>query len=467
MFISFSRESAAVRPLLVRHFGTGDAQQLRVAERKFPARVRADVQRGLADLFDGRTPVARFTGVQAMAWHQKTSLSDLLVSVRRGGVAVAPPEYEDVDVGEDVPVRCLKVGLWLAERAGRRFALLVAPELNPMGMTALICQVATGTTDADAALADELLRTLERSVNAAPSYRGKVLSLEGGETYTGQSTGIRVHRLGGVAREQVVLPTKTLALLDRNVIGFAQRRSALAAAGLATRKGLLFYGPPGTGKSHTIRYLTAALPGHTTLLITAEQVGLLGEYMTLARLLQPSIVVIEDVDLIARDRTQMDGPCQESLLNKLLNEMDGLRESADVLFLLTTNRPEALEMALASRPGRVDQAIEFPLPDEAGRRKLVQLYAGQLALDDSLVSAVVARTERVSAAFIKELMRRAAQFRLERDGSGPLLVDDVDAALDEMLFSGGRLNLALLGGVGIAPVGPESVTVAVASVAGS
>src|ERR1039458_8240254 len=77
--------------------------------------------------------------------------------------------------------------------------------------------------------------------------------------------------------------------------------------------------------------------------------------MNLARLLQPTMVVIEDVDLIARDRNQM-GPCEEPLLNGLLNEMDGLKEDADILFILTTNRPEQLESALASRPGRIDQA---------------------------------------------------------------------------------------------------------------
>ena len=73
--------------------------------------------------------------------------------------------------------------------------------------------------------------------------------------------------------------------------------------------------------------------------------------MTLARLLQPSVVIMEDADLIARDRTQMDSPCEEVLLNKLLNEMDGLKEDADILFILTTNRPEPLETALTSRPG--------------------------------------------------------------------------------------------------------------------
>ena len=165
----------------------------------------------------------------------------------------------------------------------------------------------------------------------------------------------------------MILPARTLELLERNVVRFVGLRSRLSGLGLATKKGLLFYGPPGTGKTHTIHYLAGALQGHTTLLITAEQVGLLGEYMALARLLQPSIVVIEDVDLIARDRTTMDSPCEEALLNKLLNEMDGLRPDSEILFILTTNRPEALEAALASRPGRVDQAIEFPLPDEEGR----------------------------------------------------------------------------------------------------
>lgn len=76
------------------------------------------------------------------------------------------------------------------------------------------------------------------------------------------------------------------------------------------------------------------------MLVTAEQVGLLGEYFRLARFLQPSMMVIEDVDLIARERTHMRGPGEEVLLNKLLNEMDGLQEDAEVLFILTT-RPEA------------------------------------------------------------------------------------------------------------------------------
>ena len=207
----------------------------------------------------------------------------------------------------------------------------------------------------------------------------------------------------------------------------------------------MLYGPPGTGKTHTIRYLASSLPGHTTLIITAAQMALLGHYMTLARLLQPALVVIEDVDLIARDREQM-GVCEEPLLNQLLNEMDGLKDDADIIFVLTTNRPEQLESALAGRPGRIDQAIEVPLPDEIGRKKLVRLYGKGLALEERVLDEAAQRTQGVSAAFIKELMRRTAQSCIARSDGATVQSADISEALDDMLFAGGKLNVRLLGG---------------------
>ena len=238
----------------------------------------------------------------------------------------------------------------------------------------------------------------------------------------------------------------TRQLIERNVLTFAEQRPRLRALGQSTKKGILLYGPPGNGKTHTIRYLASHLRGHTTLIITAEQAGLLSEYFTLARLLQPSMLVIEDVDLVARNREQMNSPCEEVLLNRILNEMDGLADDADLFFVLTTNRPEQIEPALAARPGRIDQAIEIPLPDADGREKLVKLYASKLALSPGLVAEAVKRTAGVSAAFIKELMRRTAQAVISRgDGMVPS-PEDLRQALDEMLFVGGRLNATLLGG---------------------
>src|SRR4029078_1607152 len=128
-----------------------------------------------------------------------------------------------------------------------------------------------------------------------------------------------VHKLPSVERANLILPETTLKLLDRNILNFVKHRAQLRKLGQSTRKGILLYGPPGTGKTHTIRYLASNLPGHTTLIITAAQGAPLSAYMSLARPLQPVMVVIEDVDLIARTRERMGGPCEESLLNKLLN----------------------------------------------------------------------------------------------------------------------------------------------------
>jgi cell division protease FtsH len=432
--------------LLMHHFGQISPSDMCIAERQFPTRVRADLQKAVEQIFAGGEGVRLFCGVRQEYGHEGIEFSSLLLHESHYPPVAVPPQYEEIDIGEENPIRCLKSGLWLLQQDKMRYAILLAPALQHGMTNGIRFQIATASGMQGVEIADRFFKTLERAVNESHSYRGKILSLEMERNYLGRSAGIKVHKLRTVERDQVILPKKTLALLERNVIQFVQRRERLASYGQATKKGILFYGPPGTGKSHTIHYLARALKGHTTFLITAEQVGLLGEYMALARLLQPSVVVIEDVDLIARDREDMGSPCEEATLNKLLNEMDGLKEAADILFILTTNRPESLEAALASRPGRVDQAIEFPLPDEEGRAKLIRLYGKGTELSDELIAMIVSRTKNVSAAFIKELIRRSVQFQLERDTNQRIEAQDVDNALDEMLFSGGSLNVKLLGG---------------------
>jgi cell division protease FtsH len=437
---------SSISKMLKSHFAPTPMDNITIAERQFPFRVRADLQRAIDQLFGDQTKILHFCGIRREYAHEGVSLSDCIIDCQNNPAVSIPPEYEELNVGDELPIRVLKNGLWLLENSGVRFAVLLAPTGRFGQITGIQFQVGTPNVAAGTEITQAFFKHLEQSILKAESYRGKILSLELAEhSYSGHSTGITVHKLRTVARDQVILPAATLALLERNVIQFVKQRVKLTKYRQATKKGLLFYGPPGTGKTHTIHYLARALDGHTTLLVSAEQVGLLSEYMTLARLLQPSIVVIEDVDLIARDRSQMNSACEEVLLNKLLNEMDGLKEDADILFILTTNRPEALEAALASRPGRIDQAIEFPLPDNAGREKLVLLYAHETIFSADLLAEIVRRTQGVSAAFIKELMRRIVQFHIERNTEGEIDRADVDSALDEMLFSGGKLNLKLLG----------------------
>ena len=76
----------------------------------------------------------------------------------------------------------------------------------------------------------------------------------------------------------------------------------------------------------------------------------------------------------------------------------------------------------------------------------MQLYGGALPLGEAVVAEAAQRTNGVSAAFIKEMMRRIAQASIIRDGGATVKSEDVGEALDDMLVSGGRLNTGLLGG---------------------
>jgi AAA+ superfamily predicted ATPase len=436
-------KNPTVRAGLKKHFKKSALHELVTAMREFPATARLDLQSAINEVLSGALQPQKMLGTHAPHSFETVTFSGLLVE-GDSAVLVAPLQYDEVDVGEAIPARCLRQALWLCSDHGTPFSVFLTRVEKYGRSRGYHIEIAVPPGESGLKTTRRLLEQIERKVMQAGSYRGRVISLEAVDNHSGTANGVKVHRLKSVRREEVILPEKTLNLLERNVTRFVSQRPQLLGLGLGLKKGLLFYGPPGTGKTHTIHYLASQLKDHTTLLITAEQVGLLQEYMQLARFLQPAMVVLEDVDLIARARTSMRNACEESVLNNLLNEMDGLREDAQVLFVLTTNRPDQLEQALTSRPGRIDQAIEFPLPDNDGRRKLIKLYGAGLNLDEKLLALLIKKTKGGSGAFMKELMRRSAQFLVE-SGEKQLSQPHVEAALDEMLFSGGSLNAKLLG----------------------
>ena len=433
---------------LVRHFAPRQTNEVQTTSRTFPVRQQADLQRALDGLLGERRVPQNFVGFQPGSRHDAVGYTKL-AEQGRGAVEIAPPQFEEVNIGRGETVRCLKNGLWFLNDDGEPYVVVLS-KVDDYGRGQNVAlEVAAPPGERGVALCTQVFERLERQLSSQSCYRGRVLSLETRYAWSGHAERIQIHDLDAVDRGDLILPEATLRTIERNILDFSNQRPALRSLGLSTQKGLLFHGPPGTGKTHCIRYLAGRLEGHTTLLITAEQVGLLPEYMSLARLLQPALVVIEDADLIARERSQMSDACDEVMLNRLLNEMDGLRERADVFFILTTNRPEMLEPALISRPGRIDQSIEFPLPDAGLRRRLIALYACGLPVGEGLRDELATRTEGASPAFIKELLRRVAQHHLEAGNPREVLRATADSALHEMLFSGGVLNKRLLGGEGV------------------
>jgi ATP-dependent 26S proteasome regulatory subunit len=255
----------------------------------------------------------------------------------------------------------------------------------------------------------------------------------------------------GLGRDDVVLPAAVLARVERHALGVASHRQALLAAGQHLKRGLLLYGPPGTGKTHTMRYLLGQMSDYTRLVLTGRSLVAVSGVTDLARALQPAVVVLEDVDLVAEERSM--GPASSPVLFDLLDAMDGAAPDGDLLFLLTTNRADLLEPALAARPGRVDVAVEIALPDAPARERLLRLY-GQgvpLALTEDDVSLAVERTDGTTASFLKELIRRSVLESLHDDPALTAVTGtQLARALDDLLDAAQAVTRTLHG-VGVDP----------------
>jgi hypothetical protein len=423
-----------------------------------------NVQVGLDAWLTGpgrRHELAGLTG-----FHPGPGLADLVQNEQWRRVRMGSPATELLPAGPGGVTRaCLQCALCLVADGQHRLALLIQA-VGPEVSVEVAC--------ADRGRARQVLEEIRRLAIERNVFRGHVISF-GGEVF-----GPRHQELLSflerpeVGREQVILPPDLLERIERQVVGVARHVSWLRASGQHLKRGVLLHGPPGTGKTHTIRYLLGQMPAVTVVVLTGAALNRIAAACSVARALQPSVVVVEDVDLIAEQRDGRGG--QHPLLFQLLNEMDGLGEDADVTFLLTINRADLLEPAFAQRPGRVDHAAELPLPDADARRRLILLYQHDLVLDLSSQAAVIARTEGVTASFLKELLRRAAMYAAEDvagqgpgakadcgDAAGrPLTVRDahMNAALDELLASRNQLTRTLLGGRAAQgpPASPKPVT---------
>src|SRR5205823_175509 len=136
-----------------------------------------------------------------------------------------------------------------------------------------------------------------------------------------------------------------------------------------------------------------------------------------------------------------------------VDAMDGAAPDADLLFLLTTNRADLLEPALAARPGRVDIAVEVALPDAAARERLLRLYGPNVppALTEQDMNLAVERTDGTTASFLKELIRRSVLESLHDDPALPSVTGaHLARALDDLLDAAQAVTRTLLG-VGVDP----------------
>ena len=428
-----AREENAAIALVAAHLGErGTSTPVVVREVPPFEQVNLQVALDAWSAEDGRTVAVH--GLALPEQYGPTSLSDLVHGEVNGPVRLSVPDVVDLPSGPDRTTAVWRTALLLVTDARGAYVVLVrGPHRHEPGLVVEVAGLET-------AAGQEVQRELSELRSRLSVYRGQLLELQ-------PDGNVDFPSLTPTAREDVVLADAVLRRIERHTLDVAARRDDLRAAQQHLKRGLLLYGPPGTGKTHTTRYVVQHLDGSTVFLLSGRSLHLIGMVTSLARELQPAVVVLEDVDLVAEDRGYGDG--SSPVLFELLDAMDGAAADADLLFLLTTNRADLLEPAVAAGPGRVDVAVEIGLPDADARRRLFEVYSREvpLSVEPSDVDAVVERTDGVTASFLKELVRRAVLESLtDRPGALQQVTGEhLSQALDDLLDSTQTVTRALLG----------------------
>lgn len=343
------------------HMGV-DPSTLTIVSEQFEKYNHPNLQLALNEISENKDNQVTVLGLQSGFVNNitGTSLKDIISPqsfasmVGLGGVKEGSVQYLNMDIGNGQKLACVQGALYLIAEKGKENMVVLLRQNSMMdfaGQSAINLDVMAK----ERTTAEKFVQNIQKNIRLKNVYRGKILSTsnEGG--------GLKFHDLPPVTRDRIILPDGLLKRIERQTIEAGKHSEALKKANRKLKRGILLHGRPGTGKTLTAMYLASEMKERTVILMTGRGQGAIESSCRFARWLEPSMVVIEDVDLIAEDRATQQG-CNTAILLELLNEMDGLSDDVDVLFFLTTNRPEVLEPALAARPGRVDQAMKFLCP---------------------------------------------------------------------------------------------------------
>ncbi|MGO1545154.1 MAG: AAA family ATPase [Gulosibacter sp.] len=348
---------------------------------------------------------------------------------------IGPVDYSERATGPTTNRRVVSMGVRLLAHDGQPIALTQRAAAPERGRKSAGLEVmGTDPSVVSAFLSHLRALMLEHSV-----LRGQVLSFTPTEYGRGDAGATFLQR-PDVSLEDVILPEGILDEVVQHVVGIGEHRQLLLTAGQHLKRGVLLYGPPGTGKTLTVRHLLSRSIEATVILLTGTSIQFISTAAEIARTFSPSIVVLEDIDLVAMERHHSPQP----LLFEVLEALDGLDGDADVAFVMTTNRVDVLERALAQRPGRVDLAVEIPLPELDERTRLYRHYARGLNFSERALVEAAERTDGVTASFAKELVRRSVLLAAAPDETAGDA--HLELALEELLSARGQLTRQMLGG---------------------
>ncbi|CCH60280.1 hypothetical protein TBLA_0C04840 [Henningerozyma blattae CBS 6284] len=192
--------------------------------------------------------------------------------------------------------------------------------------------------------------------------------------------------------------------------------------GLAPSKGVLFYGPPGTGKTLLAKAVATEVSANFISVKGPELLSMwygesesnIRDIFDKARAAAPTVVFLDELDSIAKARGHNAGDdASDRVVNQLLTEMDGMNAKKNVFVIGATNRPDQLDPAIL-RPGRLDQLIYVPLPDEVARLSILKAQLRKSPLEPGVdLTAIAKATKGFSGADLSYIAQRAAKYAIK------------------------------------------------------
>jgi transitional endoplasmic reticulum ATPase len=193
--------------------------------------------------------------------------------------------------------------------------------------------------------------------------------------------------------------------------------------GMSPSKGVLFYGPPGCGKTMLAKaianecqanFISIKGPELLTMWVGESEANV-RDVFDKARSAAPCVLFFDELDSIAKARGSSAGDAggaSDRVLNQLLTEMDGMGAKKNVFIIGATNRPDQIDPALL-RPGRLDQLIYIPLPDEKSRHAVLQATLRKSPVSKDVDIRYLAQvTPGFSGADLTEICQRAAKLAI-------------------------------------------------------
>lgn len=213
-----------------------------------------------------------------------------------------------------------------------------------------------------------------------------------------------------VDESKVIYNRETLAQMEANIWAHIVHTDVFREKGESLKRAVLLEGPYGTGKT-LAAYLTAKkAQAHGWTFIYCRPADNMKDVMATARLYQPCVVLIEDVDTVA------EGTADRDKMSEVLDIFDGLpSKGTDITVVLTTNHKDRLHKGML-RPGRLDAIIHVGELEAESVVDLIQATTPHDMLSEDIDYMTVGEAmEGFLPAFVREAVSRATRYSIARN----------------------------------------------------